>query len=85
MHKYKYFKKILKYLIHHISRMYEAACMQISINLQSVMVVQWINSSMNSYVVELPAILDTYIRSLFHKVVNTTSNPYIGMKGGDGG
>ena len=48
-HKHKYIPRntILKYSIHYISRMHEATCVQSSINLQSLMVVQLINSSVS--------------------------------------
>ena len=46
-------------------------------NLKSFKTIQWMDSSMDSYIVEMSAILD----SLLHKVVDTTSSP-IGVEGG---
>ena len=63
LHKYKCFEiQFLKYSIHYILRLhvYVAARVQFSINLQSLMVVQSINSTMNSYVDEFPTISDSY-------------------------
>ena len=53
--------------------MHVAACVQFSMNLESLMVLQLINS----LTIEVSAILD----SLFHKLVNTTSTPR-GVGGG---
>ena len=54
---------------------YRAVCMQLSINLQLFKVIQWIYSSVDSYL-EKPTVLDMYI--LFQELVNTT-NTSIGM------
>ena len=58
--------------------MHKAACVQFSMNLQSLMIIQWINSSMNSQLVDLPTILD----NLFQEVVNATITPVRVLEGG---
>ena len=67
MHIYKYL--VLQFCM---LRIHKATCVHFSMSLQSLMVVQWINSSVNSYIV-------TILDSLFH---NTTATPIRMERGG---